>query len=57
MEDTSRARVGHAAENSTVLRRPVLNALRQERTVRVRVKVRRYWTGRDQTGLLNVLAA
>lgn len=39
-EDTSRARVGHVAENSAVLRRPALNPLRQEGTVQVGDKAR-----------------
>jgi predicted transposase YbfD/YdcC len=54
-EDKSRVRVGHAAENLSILRRIALNLLKQEKTVKVGVKVKRLMAAWDQTYLLKVL--
>jgi predicted transposase YbfD/YdcC len=54
-EDLSRVRVGHAAQNFSLLRRLALNLLRQDRTARCGIKGRRLKAALDPTYLLNVL--
>jgi predicted transposase YbfD/YdcC len=54
-EDKSRVRVGHAAENLSILRRIALNLLKREKTVKVGIKAKRLMAGWDQAYLLNVL--
>lgn len=54
-EDASRVRVGHGAENLTLLRRLALNLLRQD-TSKASLKVRRKQAGWDRTFLLHLLS-
>jgi predicted transposase YbfD/YdcC len=54
-EDESSVRVGHAAENLSILRRIALNLLKQEKTVKVGIKTKRMMAGWDQSYLLKVL--
>lgn len=46
-EDKSRVRVGNAAENLSILRRIVLNLVRQEQTCKLGVKNKRLCAGWD----------
>jgi hypothetical protein len=54
-EDASRIRVGHAAHNLAVLRHIALNLVRQERTARIGVKVKRLKAVWDTDYFLRVL--
>ena len=54
-EDASRVRVGHGAENFTLLRRLALNLLRQD-TSNTSLKVRRKKAGWNRTYLLHLLS-
>ena len=54
-EDLSRVRVGHAAQNFSLLRRLALNLLRQDPATRCGIKGRRLKAALDPTYLLNVL--
>lgn len=56
-EDLSRVRIGHAAENLAVIRRIALNLLKQEKTSKGGIKVRRKRAGWDNQYLLKVLMA
>jgi hypothetical protein len=56
-EDASRVRAGHAAHNLAVLRHIALNLVRQERTTRVGVKVKRLKAAWDTGYLLRVLTS
>ncbi len=56
-EDESRVRVGHGPENLAVLWNMALNALKQEKTAKVDIKVKRLKAGWDETYLLRLLAA
>jgi predicted transposase YbfD/YdcC len=54
-EDLSRVRLGHAAQNFSLLRRLALNLLRQDPTARCGIKGRRLKAALDPAYLLNVL--
>jgi predicted transposase YbfD/YdcC len=56
LEDDSRVREGHAAENLAVLRHIALNLLKTERTSKGGVKARRKLAGWDEAYLLKVLS-
>ena len=56
-EDLSRVRIGHAAENLTIIRRVSLNLLKQEKTSKVGIAARRKRAGWDNKYLLKVLMA
>ena len=54
-EDDSRVRVGFAAENFSRLRQMALNLLKQEKTAKVGIKIKRNKAGWDLNYLLKVL--
>lgn len=54
-EDESRVRTGHAAENFAIIRRLVLNLLKQEKTAKVGTKCKRLKAAWDNNYLLKVL--
>lgn len=54
-EDDSRARIGHSAENLSILRRLALNLLRHETSLKVGIKAKRLRAGWDEKYLLKVL--
>ncbi len=54
-EDQSRVRTGHAAENLSRVRRAALNLLKQERTCRKGIAIKRLKAGWDTDYLLKVL--
>jgi predicted transposase YbfD/YdcC len=54
-EDQCRARIGHAAENLSRVRRLALTLLKQERTAKIGVKAKRLKAGWDEAYLLKVL--
>lgn len=56
-EDLSRVRIGHAAENLSIIRRVALNLLKQEKTSKVGITARRKRAGWDNKYLLKVLSA
>ncbi len=55
-EDQSRVRVGHGAENLTLLRRLCLNVLRADATTKIGIKARRKKAGWDLAYLLHLLS-
>lgn len=54
-EDDSRVRVGHAAENLSVLRRLALNLIKQDTTVKLGVKAKRFRAALDENYLFHIL--
>lgn len=56
-EDLSRVRIGHAAQNLSIIRRVALNLLKQEKTSKVGITARRKRAGWDHKYLLKVLMA
>lgn len=54
-EDESRIRIGHAAENMSILRRLTLNLIKQEKSTKLGVKVKRRRAGWDNDYLLTLL--
>lgn len=54
-EDQSRVRLGHGAENLTLLRRLTLNLLRQDTSTKIGIKARRKKAGWDLSYLLHLL--
>jgi len=54
-EDDARVRQGHAAENLGILRRVALNLLKQEKTAKCGIKIKRSKAGWDESYLLKVL--
>lgn len=54
-EDDSRVRIGHAAENFSLVRRIALNLLQQEKTLKRGVKTKRLKAALDDSYLLRVL--
>ncbi len=54
-EDQSRARIGHAGENLSRVRRLALTLLKQETTAKVGIKAKRLMAGWDEKYLLRVL--
>lgn len=56
-EDLCRVRVGHAAENFSVIRRLALNLLKNEKTLKVGIAAKRKRAGWDDDYLAKVLAA
>ena len=56
-EDLSRVRIGHAAENLSIVRRIALNLLKQETSRKVGISAKRKRAGWDNQYLLKVLSA
>lgn len=54
-EDASRIRKGNAPENFTLLRRLALNLLKQDKTSKESLKMKRYRAAMDNNYLLNIL--
>lgn len=55
-EDESRIRMGHAAENMSILRRLALNLIQQEKSTKLGTKVKRRRAGWDNDYLLTLLS-
>ena len=55
-EDECRVRKGHAAENFAVLRHIALTMLKQEKTAKVGLKIKRSKAGWDNTYLAKILS-
>lgn len=55
-EDRSRARMGHSAENLTLLRRLLLNVFRFDRSTKIGIKARRMKAAWDLSYLLHLLS-
>jgi len=56
-EDKSRIRIGHAAENLSVLRRFALNLLKNDKSKKVGVKTKRMAAGWDESYLVRLISA
>ncbi len=56
-EDASRIRQGHGAENFALLRRISVNLLKQEKTFKGSLRMKRYKVTLDNEYLLKILAA
>jgi predicted transposase YbfD/YdcC len=56
-EDLNRSRMGHSAENLSIVRRIALNLLKQEKTRKTGITCRRKRAGWDNSYLIKVLAA
>ncbi len=55
-ENQSRVRTGHADQNLAIMRHLALNLLKQERTAKVGIKVKRKKAGWDFDYLIKVLS-
>jgi hypothetical protein len=54
-EDAQKAKAGHITENLSMIRRIVLNFLKQDKTVKAGIEIKRQKAGWDNNYLLSVL--
>jgi len=55
-EDESRIRIGHAAENFSIVRRIALNLIKQEQSLKIGIKAKRLRAGWDEKYFLKILS-